>query len=123
VVHDFFHLQALAADIDGDLLRQVAVGDGDGDVGDVADLSRQVAGHDVDGLGQILPDAADVADLRLAAELAFGADLARDARDLGREGPQLVDHGVHRFFQLQDLAADVDGDLLRQVTLRDGSRY
>src|SRR5204863_9061460 len=78
--------------------------------------------HEVDALGQVLPDAAHVADLRLAAELAFGADLARDARDLGREGVQLVDHRVHRFFELQDLAADVDGDLLGQVAVGDGDR-
>ena len=32
-----------------------------------------------------LHDAGDAFDLRLAAELAFGADLAGDARDLGRE--------------------------------------
>ena len=28
----------------------------------------------------------------LTAELALGADLARDARDLGGEGAQLIDH-------------------------------
>src|SRR6185295_20387927 len=74
-VDGFLQLENLAFDVDGDLFRQVAVGDGDGDVGDVADLSRQVAGHHVDGLGQVLPDAADVADPRVATELAFSAHL------------------------------------------------
>jgi hypothetical protein len=55
----------------GDLLREVAVRDGDGDVGDVADLRRQVAGHLVDRLGQVLPHARHALDLRLAAELAL----------------------------------------------------
>ena len=36
----------------------------------------------------------DALDLRLAAEAALGADLARDARDLVRERSELVDHRV-----------------------------
>jgi hypothetical protein len=51
---------------------------------------------------------------RLAAELAFGADLARDARHFRGEGAQLIDHRVDGFLELEDLAAHVDGDLLRQ---------
>ena len=58
----------------------------------------------------------------LAAELAVGADLARHARHLGGEGVELIHHRVERFLQLQDFAADVDGDLLRQVALRDRGR-
>ncbi len=41
---------------------------------------------EVDVVGQVLPRAGDTAHLGLAAELAFGADLARHARDLGGEG-------------------------------------
>ena len=40
----------------------------------------QVAGHGVDAVGEILPDAGDALHLRLPAELAFGADFARHAR-------------------------------------------
>src|SRR5262249_37127757 len=115
-----FELEDLAADVDGDLLRQVAHSDRDRDIGDVADLSRKVAGHHVDRLGQVLPRSGDAGDDRLAAELAFGADLARDAPDLGREGVQVVVHRVDSGFQLEDLVADVDGDLLRQVAVGDG---
>ena len=61
-------------------------------------------------------------DLGLAAELALGADLARDARDLVGEGRELVDHGVDRVLQLEDLALDVDGDLLGQVAVGDRGR-
>ena len=39
-------------------------------------------GHAVDVLGQVAPGAGHALDLGLAAELALGADLARDARDL-----------------------------------------
>ena len=36
-------------------LRQVAPGDGGGDLGDVPHLGGQVVGHDVDVVGQVLP--------------------------------------------------------------------
>ena len=52
---------------------------GGGHVGDVADLAGQVRRHRVDVVGQVLPGAGDARHLGLAAELAFGADLARDA--------------------------------------------
>ncbi len=89
-------LEDLALDVDGDLLRQVAGRDGLRHVGDVAHLRGQVAGHRVDGVGQVLPGAGDALHLGLPAELALGADLARDARHLGRERRQLVDHRVDR---------------------------
>ena len=64
----------------------------------------------------------DALHLGLAAELALGADLARDARDLVGEGRELVDHRVERVLQLEDLALRVDGDLLREVAVRDRGR-
>ena len=54
------------------------------DFGDVADLAGQVGGHEVDVVGEILPGAGHAGHLRLAAQLAFGADLAGDARDFAR---------------------------------------
>ena len=80
------------------------------------------AGEDVDVVGQVLPRAGDAADLGLAAELALGADLLRDARHLRGEGAELIDHDVDRALQLEDLALGVDGDLLRQVAVGDGGR-
>ena len=59
----------------------------------------------------------------LAAELAFGADLARHARHLAANDAQLVDHRVDGVLQLEDLAAHVDGDLLRQVAVGDRGRH
>ena len=113
-------LEDLALHVDGDLLRKVAVGDGRGHVGDVAHLAGQVAGHEVDVVGEVFPGAGDAVHLGLAAELAFGADLAGDARDFGGEGVELVDHGVDGVLQLEDLAVHVDGDLLRKVAVGDG---
>ena len=61
--------------------------------------------------------------MRLAAELAFGADLARHARHFGGERAQLVHHRVDGFLELQDLAAHVHRDLARQVAARDGDGH
>src|SRR5262249_7546759 len=58
-----------------------------------------------------------------SAELALGADLARDARHLVGERRELVDHRVDRVLELEHLALDVDGDLLRQVAVRDRRRH
>jgi len=62
-------------------------------------------------------------DPRLAAERALGADLLGDARDLGSERGELVDHRVDRVLELEHLAANVDGDLLREVAGRDRGRH
>ena len=105
-VDGFLELQNLAAHVDGDLLGKVAVRDGDGDVGDVADLRRQVAGHLVDRLGQLLPHARDALDLRLAAELALGADLARHAGHFRGEHRELLDHRVDELRRAQELALE-----------------
>ena len=40
----------------------------------------------------------------LAAELAFGADFARDARDFGGEAVELVHHRVDGVLQLENFA-------------------
>ena len=122
-VEGFLEQQDLAAHVHGDLARQVAVGDGGGDLGDVAHLTRQVAGHGIDVVGQVLPGAGDAGHLRLAAELAFGADLARHARHFAGEGVELVHHRVDGVLQLEDLALDVHGDLARQVAARHRRRH
>src|SRR5207249_3255028 len=113
-------LEDLAVHVHGDLLGQVAVRHRLRHVGDVADLRGQVAGHRVDGIGEVFPGAGHVADVGLAAELALGADLARDARDLGGERAELVDHRVDSVLELEHLAADVDGDLAGQIAVGDG---
>src|SRR5262249_32071481 len=65
-------LQDFALDVDRDLLGQVAVGHGGGHFGDVAHLGGQVAGHEVNAVGQVFPGAGDALDVGLAAELALG---------------------------------------------------
>ena len=115
--------QNLAAHVDGDLLGQVAVRDSGCDLGDVADLGGQVAGHEVDVVGQVLPGAGHLGHLGLTAKLAFGADLAGDARHLRGERVELVHHGVDGVLELEDFALHVDGDLARQVAARHRGRH
>src|SRR5262249_34369600 len=110
-VQGVFEEQDLAADIDRNLPRQVAAGDGRRHLRAVADLRGQIAGHRVHGIREVLPRAGDPEHVRLTPELALGADLAGDAGDLAGEGVQLIDHRVDGFLQLEDLAAHVDGDL------------
>src|SRR6202000_2433440 len=117
-VQGVLQLKDFAAHVDGDLARQVAAGDRGRDLGDVADLRGQVAGHRIHRVGQVLPGAGDAGHFGLAAELAVGADLARHAGDFAGEGVELVDHRVERLLQLQDFARHVHGDLLGQVALR-----
>src|SRR5262249_29905347 len=97
-------------------------GHGRGDVGDVPDLGREVVGHRVDGVREVLPGAGDAGHDGLTAEPSFGADLAGDARDLRGEAAELVFLRVDRFLQLQDLAADVACAPLRSFALGHGRR-
>src|SRR5205814_741153 len=92
-------------------------GDRGRDLRDVAHLGGQVAGHVVDVVRQVLPNTGDAGHLGLAAELPFGTDFPRDTRDFADEGDLLSAPGVDGVFELEDLAADVDCDLLRQVAL------
>ena len=64
-------------------------------------------------------------DVGLAAELAFGADLARDPGHLRGEGVELVDHRVDRVGQalvlaLEGLAVDLRGHPLREIAAGHG---
>src|SRR4029078_9285212 len=117
-VERLLELENLAAHVHRDLPRQVSIGNRGSHLGDVADLRGQTAGHRVHAVGQVLPSPRHTWHLSLTAELTVGAHLARHARHLGGEGVQLVHHRVDGFLQLQNLAADVHRDLLRQVAER-----
>ena len=119
----FFELENFAADVHGDLTGQVAAGHGGRDFDDVSHLRGEVGGHGIDVVGEVFPGSGDARHDRLAAELAFRPDLARDARDFRGERPELLDHRIDGLFQLKDFAPDVDGDLFRQVAVGDGDRH
>src|SRR5262249_21641555 len=75
-------------------------------------------GHEIHVVGEVLPGAGDARHQGLAAELAFGADLAGHARHFGSKAVELVDHRVDGVLELQDLALDLHSDLAREVAAR-----
>src|SRR5262249_34878041 len=99
---------------------EIAIGDGRYDLGDSADLCREVRRHEIDVIGEILPRTGDALHLRLAAKLTVRADFARNTGDLGGKRIQLIDHRVDGVFQLEDFALYVDRDLARQIAVCDG---
>src|SRR5205085_1459696 len=115
-------LENLSLGFGGDLLGEVAAGDGGRDLGHVAQLHREVAGHRVDVVGEVLPGAGDTGGACRGAQLPLRADLPGDAGDFRGERAELVDHRVDGVFQLEDLAAHVDGDLLGEVAVGHGRR-
>ena len=111
-VERFFQLQNFAAHVYSDLLRKIARGDGSSHFGDVADLACEIAGHEIDIVGEVLPCASYARHLRLTAKLAVSADLARHTRHLAGESVELVNHSVDRILQFKNLAFHIHSDLL-----------
>ena len=116
------------ARVDGDLFRKIPVRDGGRDVGDVANLRGQISRHRVHRVGKIFPRSGDALDVRLAAEFALGTDFARDARNLGGECIEAIDHLVDRAARSQELAAQrvaigFERHLLRKVAVRNGAEH
>jgi len=102
--------------------RQISGRDGRGHLGDIAHLTGEIAGHKVHAFGEILPGAGHPFDFGLAAELAFGAHLARHTRDLGGKGIELSHHGIDGLGGPQELsgqrtAIDIERHRLIQITL------
>src|SRR5690606_39260219 len=114
-VDGVLQLEDLSLDRESDVQGQGAGGHRGGNLGDVADRAGDVRGDRVHVVGEVRPGAADPGDVRLTAELSFGADLARHAGHFAGKSVELVDHRVDGVLQLEDLSLDVDGDLLRQV--------
>src|SRR5262249_33953185 len=122
-VDGVLEFQDFALHVDGNLFRQVARRHRLGDVGDVAHLAGKVAGHEVDAIGQVLPRSGHALDLGLAAQLAFGADLAGDARYFRSERAELIYHGIDGVLQLENLALNGHGTLLASIAGADRRRH
>src|SRR5207248_11002336 len=81
-VDGVLELEDLTPDVDGDLFRQVALLDRGRDLSDVADLAREVAGHEVDVVGGVVVDASYAYIIGRSAQPPFDADIKGDARHL-----------------------------------------
>ena len=99
-----FELGHLAARVDLDRARQVALGHRGRDLGDGAHLRGQVGGQQVDVAGEVLPRAGGAGHVGLAAEPALDADLARHGGHLVGEGRERVGHVVDGLGERRDLA-------------------
>ena len=97
-------LEEFAFDVDGNFLSEVAGGDSGRHFSDITDLAGQIARHQIDTVGEILPRPRDAFDERLSSQLPFGSDLASHTRDLRRERAQLVDHRIDGGRGLEKLA-------------------
>ena len=121
-VDGVFQFENFAFHVDRDLARQVAASHGRCHFGDVSDLAGQVAGHEVDVVGEILPGSGHARHLRLTAELSFRSDFAGHAGYFAGERVELVHHRVDGVLQFENFALHVDRDLARQVAARHGRR-
>src|SRR5207244_153732 len=101
-----FEFKNFSANIDGDLLGEIAVGDGGGNGGNVADLRGQVTRHEIDVIRKVLPSAGNTFDFGLATEFTFGADFARHTVHFRGESAELVDHRVDRFCGAQKVTLE-----------------
>ncbi len=86
-INGFFQDKDLTTHVGGDLFGQVALGHREGDVGDITYLARQVAGHEVDVIGQILPGAGYPRNDGLPTQFPFRTHFARHPGDFRSEGP------------------------------------
>src|SRR5215469_3098664 len=93
-IHDVLQRENLAPYINGDFARKISSRNGRCDQGDVADLCGEVSRHGVHGVGETLPGTRRARHDGLAAEAAFGADLAGHSGNLRSKRPKLVDHRV-----------------------------
>ncbi len=112
-------MKDLPAHVDGDLLGEVAACDCGRNLGDIANLRRQVRRHRVHIVGQVLPCARYARHRGLSAKPALGADLAGHARHLRSEGVELVHHRVDGVLELEDFPFHIHGDLAAQVAACD----
>ena len=79
-VDGFFELENFTADIHGNLSGQVSVGDGDGHLSDIADLTGKVRGHPVDVVREVLPGSGHTKHFCLTTQLSVCSHFTRDAR-------------------------------------------
>ena len=84
--------------IDADGTGQIALGHGNGDLGDGAHLGGEVGCQLIDVVGQIFPGSGGAWRDGLLAQLAFDTHFAGHAGHFRGKEAELVNHGVDLFF-------------------------
>src|SRR6202521_2697088 len=123
VVNGLGQSRNLALRVYGELLSQYAVGDGGYDFHNTAHLFRQIGGHYVHVVGEVLPCARHTRHLRLSAQLAFRTDFSGHASYFGGEGVELIHHRVNGVLEFENLTFHIHRDLARQIAAGHGSCY
>ena len=118
-VDGVFEFEDFATRIDGDFLRQIAVGDSRRHQRDIAHLISKISGQTVDVIGEVFPGSTHARHFGLSAQFAFGADFFGHARDFGGERVQLIDHHIDGVFEFEYFTFDINGNFLRQVAVGD----
>lgn len=85
------------------------------------DLQRDLARHCVDAVRQVSPFALDTFDVCDLTQNTICTSSDGDSCDFARELTQEVHHAVDGCLQLVDFSFGSDLDLLRQITLGNGS--
>ena len=113
----------LALGFHGDRSRQIALGHRRRNFGDRPHLIRQVCSQTVDVVSQIAPSAGRTRNVRLPAQLAFDADLARDRSHLIGKDCQRVGHVVDGIGQLGNFTFSFDCQLAFEIAIGHGGNY
>src|SRR5205085_2629890 len=106
-----FQLENFSLHVYCDLARQVASRHCGRHFGDVTHLGGEVGRHEVHGVREVLPRATHARHDGLTTETSVRSYFSRNACDFRCERVELIDHGVERVLELQDLALHVHGDL------------
>ena len=94
----FFELKDFTSHVHSDFPREVAPGDGRGDVGDVPDLAGEIVGHGVDVVGQILPGAGYAFHRGLTPSLPSVPTSRATRVTSAAKAIQLIHHRIDGFF-------------------------
>ena len=113
----------LAARLDLNGARHIALRDRGCHFGDRAYLGRQVRGEQVYVGGQVAPRARGARNVGLAAEPTLDADLARHARDLIGKGRKRRRHAVDGVRQRRYLALRLHGQPLTELAIGHRGHY
>src|SRR6202022_1620418 len=130
-VDGVLELERFTPGFDGDLLREVSLGDRGSHSGNISDLAGEISRERVHVVGEVLPRSRDARNFCLSAKLPFCSYFARNARDFVGEGAELIDHRVDRGgdskeLSLHRLAIDLEHHLLIEIAVgdsRENARY